>query len=114
MLATLVRRAASSARAPLTIYTNPYKTKKVWPPDFAQLSPQEQFRYEKRYKRRVKLLAERPRWTKFVKLAQLFSVSCEWRMARSHIPQLVAHFACYLSSYRRLPRAVYGLGRRGT
>ncbi len=77
MLATLARRAASVAKTPLAISANPYKTKKVWPPDFSQLSPQEQFRFEKRYKRRVKLLAERPRWTRLVKLTQLFSITCE-------------------------------------
>ncbi|KIH93514.1 hypothetical protein SPBR_04423 [Sporothrix brasiliensis 5110] len=52
-----------------------YKNKKVWPPDFTRLSPQEQLRFEKRFKRRVALASARPRWVKFIKLAQLFSVT---------------------------------------
>lgn len=49
---------------------NPYKAKKIWPPDFSKLSPKYQFRLEKRYRRRAKLAWARPRWTKFTKLAQ--------------------------------------------
>ncbi|KAI1813341.1 hypothetical protein GGS20DRAFT_586587 [Poronia punctata] len=52
-----------------------YKPKKIWPPDFSKLSPKDQFRLEKRYKRRVKLATARPRWDKFVRLAQLGSVT---------------------------------------
>lgn len=54
-----------------------YKNKKVWPPDFTRLSPQEQLRFEKRFKRRVALASARPRWVKFIKLVQLFSVTCK-------------------------------------
>lgn len=76
MLPTLARRAAAgvtagATRPPLTIYTNPYRTKKVWPPDYKQLSWQEQLRFEKKYKRRVTLACARPRWDKGVKLVQL-------------------------------------------
>ncbi|KAI0846634.1 hypothetical protein F5Y00DRAFT_243641 [Daldinia vernicosa] len=85
MFATLVRRMAggpippglrSATRTPLAeAYISPYKPKKIWPPDFSKLSQKEQFRFERRYKRRVKLATARPRWDKFVKLAQLFSVT---------------------------------------
>ncbi|KAI0142529.1 hypothetical protein F4776DRAFT_661598 [Hypoxylon sp. NC0597] len=61
---------------PLTgVYNSRYKPKKVWPPDFSKLSEKEQFRFERRYKRRVKLATSRPRWDKFIRLAQLFSVT---------------------------------------
>ncbi|KAI1098026.1 hypothetical protein F4804DRAFT_346662 [Jackrogersella minutella] len=80
MFATLVRRMGegpfqqglnSAARLPPTrIYT-----KKIWPPDFSKLSEKEKFRFERRYKRRVKLATARPRWDKYVRLAQLFSIS---------------------------------------
>ncbi|KAI1403336.1 hypothetical protein F4819DRAFT_484778 [Hypoxylon fuscum] len=56
-------------------YNGRYKPKKVWPPDFSKLSEKEQFRFERRYKRRVKLATARPRWDKYVRLAQLFSVT---------------------------------------
>lgn len=58
-------------------YNGRYKPKKVWPPDFSKLSEKEQFRFERRYKRRVKLATARPRWDKYVRLAQLFSVTCK-------------------------------------
>ncbi|KAI0131420.1 hypothetical protein F4814DRAFT_405969 [Daldinia grandis] len=85
MSAALVRRVAggpippklrNAATTPLVkVYNNPYKPKKIWPPDFSKLSQKEQFRFERRYKRRVKLATARPRWDKFVRLAQLFSVT---------------------------------------
>ncbi|KAI1417925.1 hypothetical protein F5Y13DRAFT_33274 [Hypoxylon sp. FL1857] len=85
MFPTLIRRMAAMPIAPklrnatmkpLTgVYNSRYKPKKVWPPDFSKLSEKEQFRFERRYKRRVKLATARPRWDKFVRLAQLFSVT---------------------------------------
>ncbi|KAH6656277.1 hypothetical protein BKA67DRAFT_654624 [Truncatella angustata] len=86
MIPTLVRRAAAESlpphlkNAPRTsldrVYNNSrYKPKKVWPPDFSKLSQKEQFRFEKKYKRRVVLATARPRWDKYVKMAQLFSVT---------------------------------------
>lgn len=74
MLRTLVRRSAAAPKPPLTIYTNPYRPKKNWPPDYKQLSFQEQLRFEKKYKRRVNLACARPRWDKGVKLAQLMTI----------------------------------------
>ena len=53
-----------------------YKNKKVWPPDFSRMTPQEQLRLEKRFKRRMALASARPRWVKFVKLTQLFTITC--------------------------------------
>ncbi|KAI5864047.1 hypothetical protein GGS23DRAFT_595697 [Durotheca rogersii] len=47
-----------------------YTPKKVWPPDFSRLSEREQFRFERRYKRRVLLATARPRWDRAVRLAQ--------------------------------------------
>ncbi|KAI0102432.1 hypothetical protein GGR51DRAFT_562605 [Nemania sp. FL0031] len=85
MFPTLVRRLVTSQpivplklrkatrAAPSAVYR--YKPKKVWPPDFSKLTQKEQFRFEKRYKRRVKLATARPRWDKFVRLAQLGSVT---------------------------------------
>ncbi|KAJ2974660.1 hypothetical protein NUW58_g8586 [Xylaria curta] len=87
MFPTLVRRLATgppiapklrnATRTPPTgIYADSrYKPKKVWPPDFSKLSRKEQFRFERRYKRRLRLAMARPRWDKFVRLAQLGSVT---------------------------------------
>jgi hypothetical protein len=74
MWPTIIRRAAQE-KIPY-IYTNPYKAKRLWPPDFSKISPKHQFRLERRYKRRAKLKWARPRWTKAVKIAQTGSIIC--------------------------------------
>ncbi|AEO71864.1 uncharacterized protein THITE_18100, partial [Thermothielavioides terrestris NRRL 8126] len=76
MLPTLVRRLAQAAKPQLNeaAVNYKYKLKKVWPPDMGTMSPQQQLRFEKKYKRRLKLASARPRWDKFVRLAQLFTV----------------------------------------
>lgn len=80
MLPTLARRLALTAiRAQLPQAVKATKLKKVWPPDFTQLSAQEQLRFEKRYKRRMRLATQRPLWDKSVRLLQLFSVTGTWR-----------------------------------
>lgn len=76
MLPTLVRRTAQKG-LPYAL-TNPYKAKRLWPPDFSKLPPKHQFRFERTYKRRSKLKWARPRWTKFVKLMQFSSISCRY------------------------------------
>ncbi|KAI9642866.1 hypothetical protein NHQ30_008600 [Ciborinia camelliae] len=76
MFRTLVRRAAQQTRLelPYDPNANPYKAKRLWPPDFSKLSQKHQFRLERRYKRRAKLKWARPRWTKAVKIAQFSSI----------------------------------------
>ncbi|KAF5582684.1 hypothetical protein FPANT_8445 [Fusarium pseudoanthophilum] len=80
MFPTLMRRMASSSKdsllkkAPLTVATNPYQARKVWPPNFKQLTVQQQLRFEKKYKRRIILASRAPRWVKFVKTAQLLTI----------------------------------------
>jgi hypothetical protein len=80
MFSTLIRRAAQAGqsaepRIPY-IYTNQYKAKRLWPPDFTKISPKHQFRLERRYKRRAKLKWARPGWTKGVKIVQMSAVVC--------------------------------------
>lgn len=79
MLRTLVRRAAERPRSAFDINNNPYKAKRVWPPDFSKLPPKHQFRLERKYRRRSQLKWARPRWNKFVKLAQWATISCTHR-----------------------------------
>ncbi|KAJ4415733.1 hypothetical protein N0V82_007162 [Gnomoniopsis sp. IMI 355080] len=87
MLRTLVRRAAhqteqTAAASEPQKHTSQYvqrmialyPRKKVWPPDFKRLSPEERLGFEKRYKRRMALATASPRWVKFTKMAQLFSI----------------------------------------
>ncbi|KAI4862481.1 hypothetical protein F4820DRAFT_430520 [Hypoxylon rubiginosum] len=85
MFPTLIRRSAErqiptifrnvTAKPSPRAYIGPYKPKKVWPPDFSKLSEKEQFRFERRYKRRLLLATARPRWDKLIRMAQLFSVT---------------------------------------
>ncbi|KAL2160779.1 hypothetical protein VTH06DRAFT_976 [Thermothelomyces fergusii] len=90
MFPTLVRRLAQAARPQLSAAAaHPeykYKLKKVWPPDFQSMTPQQQLRFEKKYKRRLKLATARPRWDKFVRLAQLSTTS---RKASRHFQRKV-------------------------
>jgi hypothetical protein len=81
MFPTLVRRLAQSAKEPLVkkipsmLANNPHKARKVWPPDFKQLTHQQQLRFEKKYKRRINLASRSPRWEKGVKYAQLVTIA---------------------------------------
>ncbi len=72
-------------KEPSYIDTNPYRAKRSWPPDFKSLSPKDQFKLERRYRRRSKLAWARPGWTKFTKIAQIGTISCKnrrvWAMA---------------------------------
>ncbi|RDA93156.1 hypothetical protein CP533_3182, partial [Ophiocordyceps camponoti-saundersi (nom. inval.)] len=82
MLASPVRRLAQAAKektalssiAALTVIRNPYKAKKVWPPNFSELSCQQQLRFEKKLKRRLRLAHEKPRWDKAIKLIQFWAI----------------------------------------
>ncbi|KAK3370850.1 hypothetical protein B0T24DRAFT_301179 [Lasiosphaeria ovina] len=76
MFPTLVRRLAQAPKPQIfESITAPSKPKRVWPPDFTKMTPQEQLRFEKRYKRRLAHMAQRPRWNKIVKLTQYFTIS---------------------------------------
>jgi hypothetical protein len=78
MLPSLIRRSAQQAPQviPYNVHLNPYRAKRLWPPDFAKLSPKQQFRLERKYKRRAKLKWARPRWTKFTKIVQMSAITC--------------------------------------
>lgn len=78
MFPTAFRRIAQAAKEPakrLAIENNPYKTRKVWPPNFSELSPQQQLRFEKKYKRRIFLASHSPKWDKAVRVVRFVMVS---------------------------------------
>lgn len=80
MFSTLVRRTAQGTKPQSSAeyirkIRELYPPKKVWPPDFKTLSLQEQLKFEKKFKRRLAIKGERPRWNKAVKLVQLFSLT---------------------------------------
>ncbi|KAF2762346.1 hypothetical protein EJ05DRAFT_206663 [Pseudovirgaria hyperparasitica] len=73
MLSFLFRKP--SAGPPYDITKNPWRAKRKWPPDFEQLSQKEQFKFERRFRRRHKLKWMRPAWTKGVKITQWGSIT---------------------------------------
>lgn len=79
MFSTTVRRLAEAAKSPptkiLNVYNNPYKSRKVWPPNFQKLTPQQQLRFEKKYKRRIYLASHSPKWDKGARLLQFAMIS---------------------------------------
>lgn len=78
MFSTTLRRLVQSARGPmgrLTVENNPYRTKKVWPPDFKDLTPQQQLRFEKKYKRRLYLAHYSPTWDKGTRMVRFVLVT---------------------------------------
>lgn len=82
MFAATVRRLAQSGKDSLPkqvpfakLSANPYKARKVWPPNFKELSHGQQLRFEKKYKRRIFLASRSPRWQKGVKFAQLATIA---------------------------------------
>jgi len=84
MFRTTLRRLAQTAetaapstapRSKLTIANNPYRAKKVWPPNFADLTPQQQLRFEKKYKRRVVQSQYSEKWDRGTKILRFTMVS---------------------------------------
>ena len=53
---------------PLTAKNNPYKAKKIWPPDFEKVAPKHQFRFERKYRRRAKMKYTHEKWNDGVKI----------------------------------------------
>ncbi|PHH53405.1 hypothetical protein CFIMG_001575RA [Ceratocystis fimbriata CBS 114723] len=75
--ADAIEKAAerATARAKVIDLIERYPAKKEWPPDFKQLTPQLQFRLEKKWKRRAQLASSSPAQTKRLKLLQYFAIT---------------------------------------
>ncbi|KAF8245294.1 hypothetical protein K440DRAFT_556258 [Wilcoxina mikolae CBS 423.85] len=59
----------------LQTFQRTYKARRPWPPDFSLLSQKDQFRLERRYRRRTKLKWARPKLHKAVTIAQWTSAA---------------------------------------
>ena len=74
MFRTTLRRLADAPqytpriRGPLTAENNPYKARKVWPPDFDNVPHKHQFRFERKYRRRLKIKTTSESWNRGVKV----------------------------------------------
>ncbi|EEH40687.2 hypothetical protein PAAG_02663 [Paracoccidioides lutzii Pb01] len=59
-----------SSQKPETLSIYPFRAKRTWPPDMSKWSPKQQFRLERKYRRRAKLKWARPTWSKWTKIVQ--------------------------------------------
>lgn len=81
MLTVSARRLAQAGKdslpkqVPFTVFSNPYAARKMWPPNFKDLNHAQQLRFEKKYKRRIEMASQSPKWQKGVKLAQLATIA---------------------------------------
>ena len=55
---------------PFDFARNKYHVKKKWPPNFRALTEKQQFRFERKFKRRIKLKSMRPVWDRRIKVVQ--------------------------------------------
>ena len=86
MFSSAVLQALAQQPDVSTIHTNPFKAKRAWPPDFSKLPDRQQFRLERKYRRRTKLKYARPNWMKATKLAQWGAIGCKASHFRSSKP----------------------------
>lgn len=55
---------------PFNFARNRFRVKKKWPPNLRELTEKQQFRFERKFKRRTKLKSLRPRWDRWTKIVQ--------------------------------------------
>lgn len=64
-----------STLPPFDFARNRFHVRKKWPPNLRQLTEHQQFRFERKFKRRIRLKAIRPQWNKWVKITQWSLIS---------------------------------------
>jgi hypothetical protein len=60
---------------PFDFARNKYPAKKKWPPNLRALTDKQQFRFERKFKRRIKAKSIRPEWNKWTKVVQWSMIS---------------------------------------
>lgn len=70
LLARLLGRAPKSELPPFNFALNRFKAKKHWPPNLRELTEKQQFRFERKFKRRLRLKSIKPQWQKWTKIVQ--------------------------------------------
>ncbi|KAH7399191.1 hypothetical protein DE146DRAFT_526041 [Phaeosphaeria sp. MPI-PUGE-AT-0046c] len=51
---------------PFNFARNHFRTRKIWPPNFRELTEKQQFRFERKFKRRIKMKGQRGDWNRNV------------------------------------------------
>lgn len=70
LLLRLLGRAPKSDLPPFNFAANRYKARKHWPPVVRDLTEKQQFRFERKFKRRLRLKSIKPQWNKWTKIVQ--------------------------------------------
>ena len=60
---------------PFDFARNRFRAKKKWPPNLRALTDKQQFRFERKFKRRIKAKSIRPVWNKWTKIVQWSLIS---------------------------------------
>jgi hypothetical protein len=60
---------------PFDFKRNRFRARKNWPPNLRELTERQQFRFERKFKRRIKLKSARPVWNKWIGIVQWSSIS---------------------------------------
>jgi hypothetical protein len=64
-----------STLPPFDFARNRFPMRKKWPPSFREMTERQQFRFERKFKRRIKMKASRPMWNKWVGVVQWSLIS---------------------------------------
>ncbi|KAH7090799.1 hypothetical protein FB567DRAFT_590173 [Paraphoma chrysanthemicola] len=64
-----------STLPPFDFARNRFRAQRKWPPNLRELTERQQFRFERKFKRRIRLKALRPKWNKWVKVTQWSIIS---------------------------------------
>lgn len=60
---------------PFDFARNRFRVKKKWPPTFHELTDKQKFRFERKFKRRIKAKSIKPLWNKWTKISQWSIIS---------------------------------------
>lgn len=60
---------------PFDFARNRFQVKKRWPPNLRELTEKQQFRFERKFKRRIKAKSINPTWNKWTKIVQWSMIS---------------------------------------
>lgn len=60
---------------PFDFARNRFRAKKIWPPNMRDLTETQQFHFERKFKRRIRLKSIKPQWNKWTKIVQWSLIS---------------------------------------
>jgi len=75
LLQRLLGRSPRPQLPPFNFARNRFKVKKVWPPQLRELTEKQQFRFERKFKRRLRIKSIKPQWQKWTKIVQWSMIS---------------------------------------